>query len=58
MRGLIRGATLLLLITRHDLAGKGPSFVLGNVGAEIFLTLETEANKAITEVQSELIKSG
>ena len=47
-----------VLITRHDLAGKGPSFVLGNVGAEIFLTLETEANKAITEVQSELINSG
>jgi len=47
-----------VLITRHDQAGKGPGFVLGNAGAEIFLTEETDADKALTMVQSDLKKPG
>jgi cation diffusion facilitator family transporter len=47
-----------VLIVRHDQAGKGPGFVLGNAGAEIFLTEETKADKALTKVQSDLKKTG
>lgn len=42
-----------VLIARHDQAGKGPSFVLGKGGAEIFLTEEIEAEKALAMVRSE-----
>ena len=41
-----------MLITHHDQAGKGPSFVLGNSGAEIQLTEETEIGKILAEVKT------
>lgn len=37
-----------VLIVRHDQAGKGPNFALGSSGAEILLTKETEATKALS----------
>ena len=40
-----------VLITSHDQTGKGPSFALGNSGAEILLTEETEADKALASVR-------
>jgi cation diffusion facilitator family transporter len=43
-----------VLIARQDQAGKGPSFVLGNSGAEILLTQETEADKALAEACRQL----
>ena len=42
-----------ILIARHDQAGKGPSFVLEKGGAEIRITEETEADKALASVRSE-----
>jgi cation diffusion facilitator family transporter len=42
-----------VLITGHDQTGKGPSFVIGNSGAEILLTEETEADKALANVRKE-----
>ena len=41
-----------VLITHHDQAGKGPSFVLGNSGAEILLTDETEIGKILAQVKN------
>jgi predicted Fe-Mo cluster-binding NifX family protein len=42
-----------VLIAHRDQAGKGPSFVLGNSGAEILLTEETDVEKILTKVKSE-----
>ncbi len=42
-----------VLIVHHDQAGKGPSYVLGNAGAEILLVEETNAAKALDIVQSQ-----
>ena len=42
-----------VLIAHHDQAGKGPSFVLGNSGAEILLTKETEIARILGKVKSE-----
>lgn len=39
-----------VLISRRDQAGKGPGFVLGNGGAEILLTEEINAEKALAKV--------
>jgi hypothetical protein len=39
-----------VLISHHDQSDKGPGFVLGNAGAEILLTKETDAEKAIAMV--------
>lgn len=36
-----------VLISHHDQSGKGPGFVLGNAGAEILLTKETNTEKAL-----------
>jgi len=36
-----------LLISQHDQSGKGPGFVLGNAGAEILLTKETDAEQIL-----------
>ena len=46
------------LVVRRDLTGKGPGFVLGNAGVEIFLTGETDAAQALAMVQSEPGKPG
>ena len=43
-----------VLISRHDLTGKGPSLVLGNAGTEIILTQETNADKALAIAQNNL----
>ena len=43
-----------VLISPQDQAGRGPGFVLGNAGAEILLTKETKAAKALAMVESEL----
>ncbi|MBU0663591.1 MAG: cation diffusion facilitator family transporter [Proteobacteria bacterium] len=43
-----------VLISNHDHSGKGPGFVLGNGGAEILLTKESNAEKALTIVRSDL----
>ena len=40
-----------VLIAQRDQTGKGPSFVLGNSGAEIMLTDETEADKALNPIR-------
>ncbi len=45
-----------IVITHRDWAGKGPSLVLGNAGAEILLTAETGAKKAMDTVRNELMK--
>ena len=42
-----------ILLANHDQSGKGPGFVLGNGGAEILLTKETNAGKALTVLLSE-----
>lgn len=42
-----------VLISPRDQAGKGPGFVLGNSGAEILLTKETNALKALAKVGRE-----
>jgi cation diffusion facilitator family transporter len=42
-----------ILISHHDQSGKGPGFVLGNAGAEILLTKETNAEKALAVLLSE-----
>ncbi len=47
---------LEVLISHHDQSGKGPGFVLGNGGAEILLTKETNAEKALTVMLRELEK--
>lgn len=47
-----------VLITHHDQAGKGPSFVLGNSGAEILLTKETELARILGKVKIEFCKQG
>jgi len=41
-----------VLISHHDQSGKGPGFVLGNADAEILLTKETNAEKALAMVVS------
>lgn len=41
-----------VLISNHDHSGKGPGFVLGNGGAEILLTKETSAEKALAMVRN------
>jgi len=46
-----------VLICRQSQAGKGPGFVLGNGGAEILLTRETDAEKALEMVRNELGQS-
>jgi len=46
-----------VLISHHDQSGKGPGFVLGNGGAEILLTKETNAEKALAMVQSDQRKT-
>ena len=46
-----------ILITRHDQAGKGPGFVLGNAGSEIVLTKEHNAEDALAQVQFDLASS-
>jgi cation diffusion facilitator family transporter len=43
-----------VLISRQSQAGKGPGFVLGNGGAEILLTREVDAEKALEMVENEL----
>lgn len=43
-----------ILLTNQDQAGKGPAFVLGNAGAEILLTRETDYEKALATVQREM----
>ncbi len=43
-----------VLISRQSQAGKGPGFVLGNGGAEILLTREVNAEKALEMVENEL----
>lgn len=48
------GKGLDVLITRHDQSGKGPGFVLGNAGAEILLTKETVADKALAGMLREV----
>ena len=40
-----------VLIAHRDQTGKGPSFVLGNSGAEIMLTDETEADNALNPIR-------
>jgi cation diffusion facilitator family transporter len=47
-----------ILIAHRDQAGKGPSFVLGNSGAEIMLTEETEAEKALISVRQNVGTTG
>ena len=42
-----------VMISHQDQSGKGPGLVLGNAGAEILLTKETNAEKALAEIQSE-----
>ena len=37
-----------ILISQNDQTGRGPGFVLGNGGAEILLTKETNSDKALT----------
>lgn len=41
-----------VLISNHDQSGKGPGFVLGNGGAEILLTRETSAEKALAMMKN------
>ncbi len=43
-----------ILLTRQDQSGKGPAFVLGNGGAEILLTRETDYQKALAAVQADM----
>ncbi len=43
-----------ILLTHQDHSGKGPAFVLGNGGAEILLTRETDNEKALATVQAEM----
>lgn len=43
-----------MLIASQDVAGRGPGYVLGNGGAEILLTKETDAEKALARVVGEL----
>lgn len=45
-----------VLISRQDQAGKGPGFVLGNAGAAILLTRESNAEKALAIVQNDFKK--
>jgi cation diffusion facilitator family transporter len=47
-----------VLIAYRDQAGKGPSFVLGNSGAEILLTDETDVDKILTNIKTESGKQG
>ncbi|KPK26222.1 MAG: hypothetical protein AMJ61_09625 [Desulfobacterales bacterium SG8_35_2] len=47
-----------VLIAQRDQAGKGPSFVLGNSGAEILLTEETEVDKILSLVKTESYTQG
>ncbi len=42
-----------ILIVNQDQSGKGPGFVLGNGGAEILLTRETNAEKALAMIRDE-----
>jgi len=46
-----------ILLANHDQSGKGPGFVLGNGGAEILLTKETNAEKALAGLLSEQSKT-
>ena len=41
---------LKILISPQDQSGKGPGFVLGNAGAEILLTKETNADNALASI--------
>jgi len=43
-----------VLIVHHDQTGRGPGFVLGNAGAEILLTQETNVEKALVTVEKDL----
>jgi cation diffusion facilitator family transporter len=43
-----------VFLSNHDHSGKGPGFVLGNGGAEILLTKESNAEKALAMMQSDL----
>lgn len=43
-----------VLVSHQDQAGRGPGFVLGNAGAEILLTKESNAERALAMVQGEL----
>ncbi|MFT5701521.1 MAG: cation diffusion facilitator family transporter [Desulforhopalus sp.] len=45
-----------VLITLRDQAGRGPGYVLGNGGAEILLTKEINAEKALAMVVGELMR--
>jgi cation diffusion facilitator family transporter len=45
-----------VLIAHLDQTGKGPSFVLGNSGAEIMLTEETEVEKILNRIKTESCK--
>lgn len=47
------GKGLDVLISHHDQSGKGPGFVLGNAGAEILLTQETDADGALAVILHE-----
>lgn len=43
-----------ILLTHQDQSGKGPAFVLGNGGAEILLTRESDYQKALAVVQGDI----
>jgi cation diffusion facilitator family transporter len=45
-----------ILVTPLDQSGKGPSFVLGNGGAEILITRETDYKKALAAVHEDMRK--
>ncbi len=59
----IKVATWLLengldvLISKHDQSGKGPGFVLGNSGAEILLTSQNTADRALELMLDELSRT-
>jgi hypothetical protein len=55
---MVIGNGLDVLIVHRDQAGKGPSFVLGNSGAEILLTGETEVDKILSKVKTESYRQG
>ena len=43
-----------VLIVRHEQAGRGPGFVLGNAGVEILLTQETNVESALVTVEEDI----
>ncbi|MBN2333025.1 MAG: cation diffusion facilitator family transporter [Deltaproteobacteria bacterium] len=45
---------LEIILVRHDLAGKGPGFVLGNADTEILVIADKDAETALTRIKAEL----